>query len=131
MRQVVAATRRNALVDEARRAELRDKAVAKDLAEPALVVVELALLRVVFASNVEQDSRLLPLLGVARTADFCLSVLGQDAEHGEGERIVGVEGAAVRRENWRGASLLGDRSHLTGEGGGGEGSKEAKEHQLA
>lgn len=65
------------------------------MVEPSLVVIEPAAFGVVLARDVKHDGGLVPVLWVARAAQFGVGVLGQDAEESGGEGVVGVESSCA------------------------------------
>lgn len=78
------------LVHETGTRELGLEAMAKDLVEAALVVIEPQLFGVVLSSDVDDDGRLGPVLGVARSHELGVRVPREQFEEEDGERFVGV-----------------------------------------
>ena len=60
-----------ALVDETGRRQLRVEAIAKDLGEPALVVIEPLLCLIVDASNIDNDVASVKNSRIARALKVC------------------------------------------------------------
>lgn len=96
----------NALVDESSAAQLGNKAVAKVLCKPALVVVEAEGVCVVDSSDIDDDSTVGEEDGIAGANERGLGVGREKAEEEYGERLVHVEGPTVGADDWRHADLL-------------------------
>lgn len=101
-----------ALVDETGRRQLRVEAIAEDLGEPALVVVEPLLCLIVDASNIDNDVASVKNSRIARALKVCVGpiricvfarmrartsvfVRRSLAKHVDSKSLIAVEGAVV------------------------------------
>eukprot|EP00968_Pinguiococcus_pyrenoidosus_P022693 scaffold3340_cov255-Pinguiococcus_pyrenoidosus.AAC.13 len=87
------------LVDQPRRAQLGRKGL-QDAIEAPLVMIEAQAVRVVLRAHVHHQLAAAQLIAGARAQDLVLLEARQHLQHGDGQRLVAVEAARVRADEF-------------------------------